>query len=100
MKRDPLDWRWPFELARCDSKRSNWQSALQRAQQAGKSNSAPSKVHLLLADIYSNSGRPSDAIAELETFSRLDPESPFMARVREVLPELRRRLATSGTTDH
>jgi len=52
----------------------------------------PSKVHLLLADIYSNSDRPNDAIAELETFSRLDPESPFMSRVREVLPELRRRV--------
>ena len=95
-KRDLVDWRWPFELARCDSKRSHWQDALAYALEAKRNALAPSKVHLLLADIYSNSDRPNDAIAELETFSRLDPESPFMSRVREVLPELRRRVTPNS----
>src|SRR5882724_7159630 len=33
-KRDAMDWRWPFELARCESKRSHWQDALAYALEA------------------------------------------------------------------
>lgn len=56
----------------------------------------PSKVHLLLADIYANSNKPREAVVELELFSQLDPQSTYMARVREVLPVLRQRAAAAA----
>ena len=90
-KQDVADWRWPFELARCQAQQSHWDSALQYGLAAGRSANVPSKVHLLLADIYANSNMPSEAVAELELFSKLDPQSTYMVRVREVLPTLRQR---------
>jgi Carboxypeptidase regulatory-like domain/Tetratricopeptide repeat len=92
---DSADWRWPFELARCHAQQSHWDSAVQYGIQAAKNTNAPSKVHLLLADIYSNSNKPSEAVAELELFTKLDPQSPYMNRVREVLPALRQRAAAA-----
>ncbi len=61
---------------------------------ASESTNVPPKVHLLLADIYANSNKPHEAIAELERFAKLDPKSAYMDRVREVLPILRQRSAT------
>jgi hypothetical protein len=49
----------------------------------------------LLADIYSNSNKPREAVAELELFAKLDPKSSYMGRVRRVLPVLRQRSAAS-----
>ena len=90
-KLDATDWRWPFELARCHAQQGQWEGALRYGVTASGSVNAPPKVHLLLADIYANSGRPRDAIAELELFAKLDPESFYMKRVREVLNVLRHR---------
>ena len=95
-KLDATDWRWPFELARCLAQQSQWEGALRHGVTASGSANAPPKVHLLLADIYANSGRPHDAIAELELFAKLDPESFYMKRVREVLNVLRQRSAASA----
>ena len=95
-KLDATDWRWPFELARCLAQQSQWEGALRYGVTASGSANAPPKVHLLLADIYANSGRPRDAIAELELFAKLDPESFYMKRVREVLNVLRQRSAASA----
>jgi len=50
----------------------------------------------LLADIYANSNKPREAVVELELFSQLDPQSTYMARVREVLPVLRQRAAAAA----
>jgi Flp pilus assembly protein TadD len=94
-KQDAADWRWPFELARCHAQQSRWDSALQFGLTATGIANAPSKVHLLLADIYANSDKPSEAVAELELFAQLDPQSTYMARVREVLPALRQRAAAT-----
>ena len=94
-KLDPTDWRFPFELARCHAQQGQWESALRYGIDASASNNAPPKVHLLLADIYANSNRPREAVAELELFSKLDPTSSYMGRVREVLPILRERSAAS-----
>lgn len=96
-KLDASDWRWPFELARCRAQQSHWESALQYGLQASRSADAPPKVHLLLADIYANFNRPRDAVAELELFAKLDPGSPYMERVREVLPILRQRSEASAS---
>ena len=90
-KLDVADWRWPFELARCDAQQGQWESALRYGLAARGSVNAPPKVHLLLADIYANSNRPHEAVAELELFAQLDPKSSYMERVREVLPILRQR---------
>ena len=94
---DASDWRWPFELARCHAQQNQWESALRYGVDASGSANAPPKVHLLLADIYANSNRPREAVAELELFAKLDPKSSYMERVREVLPVLRQRVATSAS---
>jgi tetratricopeptide (TPR) repeat protein len=96
-KQDSADWRWPFELARCEAQQGRWEAALQYGVETSKHANAPPKIHLLLADIYSNSNSPREAIAELELFAQLDPQSPFMSRVREVLPVLRQRAAGSSS---
>ena len=96
-KLDATDWRWPFELARCYAQQGQWESALRYGLVASVSGNAPSKVHLLLADIYANSRRPREAVAELELFANLDPKSSYMERVREVLPILRQRAATAAS---
>ena len=93
---DTADWRWPFELARCDAQQAHWETALQYALEASKNASAPTRVHLMLADIYANSDRPREAVAELELFAQLDPESTYMDRVREVLPVMRQRAASAS----
>src|SRR6266849_35960 len=94
-KQDAADWRWPFELARCHAQQSRWDRALQYGLATTGIANAPSKVHLLLADIYANSDKPREAVAELELFAQLDPQSPYMARVREVLPVMRQRAASA-----
>ncbi|MGH9424891.1 MAG: tetratricopeptide repeat protein, partial [Terriglobia bacterium] len=95
-KLDSRDWKWPFEIARCKAQRGQWEDALRYAKEAVRLAGAPSKVHLLLADIYSNSGRPWEAVSELELFVHLDPQSPYVRRVQEVLPTLRQRAASEA----
>jgi tetratricopeptide (TPR) repeat protein len=94
---DATDWRWPFELARCHAQQSQWESALRYGAAASGSANVPARIHLLLADIYANSNRPREAVAELELFAKLDPKSSYMGRVREVLPILRQRAAASAS---
>jgi Flp pilus assembly protein TadD len=91
MTLDKQDWRWPFEVARSRGNRGQWDKALEYAKLAQSCPKAPPKVHLLLADIYSNTGNTRLAIAELEQFSKLDPQSPFMPKVRATLQELREK---------
>ena len=95
-KLDSTDWRWPFELARCHAQQGQWDTALSYGLTASESTNAPPKVYLLLADIYANSNKPREAIAELERFAKLDPTSVYMDRVREVLPVLRQRSDASA----
>jgi tetratricopeptide (TPR) repeat protein len=98
-KQDAADWRWPFELARCEAQQGRWETALQYGVETSKKASAPPRIHLLLADIYSNSDKPREAVAELELFAQLDPKSPYMSRVREVLPALRQRAAAPSSSN-
>ena len=91
-KIEPSDWRWGFELARSNAQQGNWGKALEAALEVRKMPNAPTKIHLLLGDIYSNSGHVKEAIDELELFVHLDPESPFVSRVKQVLPELKKQL--------
>jgi tetratricopeptide (TPR) repeat protein len=88
---DPNDWRWPFELARSKAYQKQWDQALAYGQSALKMLNAPPKVHLLMADLYSNTGKPDKAIEELEEFEKLDPSSPYIPRVHRVIAELRKR---------
>lgn len=88
---DPNDWRWPFELARSEAYQKQWDQALAYGQSALKMQNAPPKVHLLMADLYSNTGKPDKAIEELEEFEKLDPSSPYIPRVHRVIAELRKR---------
>lgn len=90
MELDPQDWRWPFELARCYAYRGEWQKALTYGKMAHERPLPPSKVHILMADLYSGLGETDQAIAELEEFSKLDPTSPYMPRVKQALRQLRK----------
>ncbi len=49
--------------------------------------------------IYANSNKPREAVAELELFAQLDPNSAHMDRVREVLPMLRQRAAAPSPSE-
>ena len=55
---------------------------------------APPKVHLLMADLYSNTGKPDKAMEQSRNFEKLDPSSPYIPRVHQVLAELRKREAS------
>ena len=90
-QQDPKNWRWPYQLAMCYAKQGTWDKAVSYGQTALMQPNASSKVHLLMADVYSNSGDPAKAVAELEQFEKLDPKSPYVARIEEVLPELRKQ---------
>lgn len=90
MGMDAQGWQWPFELARCYAKQGQWEKALEYGRMAHDRPNAPTKVHLLMADLYSNTHQPGKAVEELEKFQRLDPTSPFMPRVQQALAELRK----------
>jgi predicted Zn-dependent protease len=86
---DPDGWQWPFELARSEAYQNQWDHALAYAEMALKRANAPPKVHLLMADLYEDTGSPGKAIEELEQFEKLDPNSPYMPRVKTALAQLR-----------
>jgi len=86
---DPGGWQWPFELARSKAYQKQWDQALAYGETALTIVGAPPKVHLLMADLYQDTGNPAKAIAELEQFAKLDPNSPYLPRVRTVLAQLR-----------
>jgi tetratricopeptide (TPR) repeat protein len=88
---DPKGWRWPFELARSKAEQHQWDQALAYGEKARALPNAPTMVHLLMSDLYSNTGQPSKAIAELQEFEKLDPSSPYIPRVQRVIEELRKR---------
>jgi tetratricopeptide (TPR) repeat protein len=90
MEMDPQGWKWPFELARCSVARNDWPKALTFAQTARERPNPSSKVYLLLADLYSGLGQKEKAIAALEEFTRVDPQSPYMPKVQQALADLRR----------
>ncbi len=90
MELDKQDWKWPFELARCHAGRGQWEKALTYGLKAHGLPNPPSKVHLLMADLYSNTGNSAKAVEELEEFSKIDPQSPYMPRVQQVLSQLRK----------
>jgi len=89
MQLDPEGWQWPFELARCYATRGQWEKAIPYGQTAHERPHAPSKVHLLMVDLYRNTNDPGRALEELEEFARVDPTSSYMPRVKEAMSELR-----------
>jgi hypothetical protein len=93
---DSNGWRWPFELARSKAEQRHWDEALAYGEKARALPNAPAKVHLLMSDLYSNTGQPSKAIKELEEFEKLDPSSPYIPRVQRVIEELRKREPASS----
>jgi tetratricopeptide (TPR) repeat protein len=89
MELDKDGWQWPFELARCYATQGQWNKAFTYGQMAHDRPNPPSKVYLLMADLYSNTGNPEKAIEEFERFAKLDPDSPFMPRVKQAISQLR-----------
>lgn len=89
MQLDTKDWKWPFELARCHASRGQWDKALSYAEMAHAHPNPPSKVHILMADLYSGVGQTVKAVEELEKFIKLDPTSPYVPRVKAALKQLR-----------
>ncbi len=89
MKQNADGWQWPFELARCSALRGHWDKALEYGHMASQKPAAPSKVHLLMGDLYSNTGHIPEAISEFEQFVRMDPQSTYMPKVEKALASLR-----------
>jgi len=93
---DPQSWKWPYEMARCLAKMGDWDRAVEYGKSAGQKPRAPTKIHILMGDLYSNSGSSERALAEFEEFAKLDPNSPFMPKVREAISMLQKHV--SGPT--
>jgi tetratricopeptide (TPR) repeat protein len=86
---DEKNWQYPFELARSLGNQQKWGAAIKYAGMAMACPNPPAKIHLLLADLYSGAGKAAQAIQELETFRRKDPQSPYMPVVEKSLEKLR-----------
>ncbi len=93
---DPQDWKWPYELAMCYNKLGQLGKGIAMGRAALERKDAPSKVRLLLANLYENNGEPAKAIAELEEFKKQDPENPMTPKVDLVLEQLRAKIRSSG----
>ncbi len=89
-REDQDSWQWPYELGMCYGKLSQWDKGIAMGQLALSRKGAPTKIRLLLADLYNNKGETAKAINELETFKKDDPKSPMIPRVDEVLKQLRK----------
>ncbi len=85
---DKEGWQWPFELARCSAAQDQWAKALEYAQRTINLPTVPPKAHILLADIYSGTGKNDMAVAELKRFLELDPASTYAPRVKKELERL------------
>lgn len=90
LEMDPRGWQWPFELARSQATQRKWEQAIVYGKQAHAAENVPTKIHLLMADIYSNAGQIEQAATELDEFEKLDPQSPYMPRVRQVRAQLKK----------
>ncbi|MGH9799203.1 MAG: tetratricopeptide repeat protein, partial [Blastocatellia bacterium] len=88
---EPLSWQGPFELGRSYANRQVWDKAITYSEMACAKQNPASKVHLLMADVYSNTGRVEKAVNELELFIKLDPKSPYLPRVKESLVQLKQQ---------
>jgi tetratricopeptide (TPR) repeat protein len=87
---DAQNWEGPFELSRSFANRQLWEKALHYGEMAHSRPNPATKVHLLMADLYSNTGQKDKAIKELEKFIRLDPNSSFLPKVKAALEQLRK----------
>jgi hypothetical protein len=90
---DPQGWQWPFELARSYAQQRQWDLAFYYGYMACHRPRAPAKVHLLMVDLYRNTGDDMDALDELEEFKKADPGSPLIPRVEQTILELRAHAA-------
>jgi tetratricopeptide (TPR) repeat protein len=87
---DAQNWEGPFELSRSYANRQLWEKALHYGEMAHSRPNPATKVHLLMADLYSNTGQKDKAITELEKFIRLDPSSSFSPKAKAALEQLRK----------
>jgi Tfp pilus assembly protein PilF len=90
MRLDPQAWDAPYELARCYFNMGKLDRALEYARKAQTLPQAASTTHLLLADIFLRRSEPANALHELEEFARIDPQSPFIERVRAKIAQLKK----------
>lgn len=91
MQLDAQAWDAPYELARCYFNMGKIDKALTAAKRAHDAPNAASSTHLLLVDIYLRQGKNNEALRELQEFSKSDPNSSFMPRVREMIERLSKR---------
>ena len=82
-------------MARCMAKLGAWDKAVEYGKTASQKPNVPSKIHILMGDLYSNSGASDKALAEFEEFARIDPNSPLMPKVREAIAMLQRQIAAT-----
>ena len=85
---DPNAWNAPYELARCYFNLERFDEALKYALLARDLPAASPTTHLLLVDIYLKKDDRRNALLELEKFTKADPQSPLMPRVRKMIERL------------
>ena len=95
-KQDPQNWKWFYELSRAYANQGQWDKAMDYGKKAEAATDAPSMVHLLMFDLYNNTNQPAQALGELEQFAKLDPQSPQIEKVKQIMEDLKKQMGETG----
>jgi Tfp pilus assembly protein PilF len=93
---DPQSWEAHFQLARCLYNSNKTDEAFQHARRALELPGASPLTRLLLVDLYMTRNQTKDALKELEAFTKADPQSPLIPRVKKMIDKLRERVPENG----
>lgn len=85
----PATWQVHFETAKADLGLGNVDGAIQEVTRTEQLTlKPPSEIHLVKAEALIHKKQFPDAVAELQTFLRLEPQSPNATRLRKIVEEL------------
>lgn len=85
---DPGDWRGFYELTRCYHKMGRPDKAMEYGRRAHDAVGAPTTMHLVMVDLYTERNDKAAALRELRDFAMADPKSAFLPQVNERIEEL------------
>lgn len=88
LKRQPLSGFGEFLMGSVLIKEGNAREAEKRLRLALNDDPGLANAHLALVNLYLKQNRNADAIAELSTFLKQSPDSPFASHARELLAKL------------
>ena len=88
LKRQPQSGLGEFLMGSVLVKKGNAHEAEKRFRSALNDDPALANAHLALVNLYIKEGRHDEAIAELSSFLKLSPDSPYAPHARELLTRL------------